>query len=73
MKTRQEHLEWCKKRSLEYIDMGDLNNAFASMMSDLRKHKETENHSAIGLGFGLKMNGFLSTQDEMRKFILGFN
>ena len=73
MKTREEHLNWCKKRALEYIDMGDLDNAFGSMVSDLRKHKETESHSAIGLGIGLKMNNFLSSPYEMRKFILGFN
>jgi len=71
--TRQEHLEWCKKRALEYVDSGDLADAYASMASDLNKHPETENHAAIQLGMMLLMGGHLSTIDKMRKFIEGFN
>lgn len=71
--NRQEHLEWCKRRALEYVDINDLSQAYASMASDLRKHPETEKHSAISLGLMLLMNGHLGTQDKMRKFIEGFN
>jgi len=71
--TREEHIAWCKKRALEYVDEGDLTNAFASMASDLRKHPDTESHSAIQLGMGMLMGGFLDTTDKMRKFIEGFN
>ena len=71
--TRQEHLEWCKKRALEYCDAGDTKNAWASMASDLRKHPETENHSAIKLGMMMLMSGHLNSPAEMRKFIEGFN
>jgi len=73
MTDRQEHLKWCKLRALEYIDMGDTSQAYASMCSDLIKHPETENHSGIVLGMALKMNGNLDTEPEMRKFIEGFN
>jgi hypothetical protein len=38
--TRDEHLAWCKKRALEYLDRGELENAVASMGSDLRQHAE---------------------------------
>jgi hypothetical protein len=41
MKTREEHLEWCKQRAREYLDRGDLANAVASMGSDMDKHPET--------------------------------
>jgi hypothetical protein len=41
MRTRDEHLSWCKERALEYLDAGDLENAVASMSSDLSKHPET--------------------------------
>jgi hypothetical protein len=41
MKTREEHLAWCKERALEYVAAGDLANAVASMSSDLNKHPET--------------------------------
>jgi hypothetical protein len=71
--TRADHLAWCKKRALEYADRGDTNQAFASMTSDLRKHPETEGHSAIQLGMMLMIGGHLSTAQQMRKFIEGFN
>jgi hypothetical protein len=35
--TRQEHLDWCKGRALEYVKANDLRNAWASMASDLSK------------------------------------
>jgi hypothetical protein len=71
--TREEHLEWCKKRALEYCDIGDVNQAFASMGSDLRKHPETANHAGIGLGMQLLFAGQLDTPEKMRKFINGFH
>ena len=71
--NRQEHLEWCKKRALEYVDMGDVSQAYASMISDLRKHSETENHPAIELGAMMMFANHLATAEKMRKFINGFN
>jgi hypothetical protein len=71
--TRAEHLSWCKQRALEYVDQGELTNAYASMASDLGKHPETEKHAAIQLGMMLMMGGHLSTAPKMREFINGFN
>lgn len=71
--NRQEHLEWCKKRALEYVDMGDLSQAFASMLSDLRKHPETANHPAMAMGAQMMFANLLNAPEEMRKFIDGFN
>lgn len=71
--TRAEHLQWCKDRALEYADKGDLKNAMASMISDLRKYPETSSHSAIELGVMLLMAGQLNTQYQMKDFIEGFN
>lgn len=71
--TRSEHLQWCKERALEYIDSGDISGAYASMTSDLKKHPETEGHTAIMLGMMLMLGGHLNTPNEMRKFIEGFN
>lgn len=73
MMNRTEHLQWRKDRALEYVAMGDLNQAFASMESDLRKHPETANRPGIGLGTGLLMVSKLNTPEEMGKFIEGFN
>ena len=71
--SRAEHLAWCKKRALEYVDAGDLTNAFASMGSDLEKHPETAKHAGIELGMMLLVFGHLSTRDKMAEFIEGFN
>lgn len=73
--TRQEHLDWCKKRALEYVDAGDYQQAFASFASDVRKHPETKDISeAIAmLGMPLLMAGLLSTPQEMREHITGYN
>jgi hypothetical protein len=71
--TRAKHLQWCKERANEYVDAGDLPQAYASMVSDLSKHPETEGHSAISLGMMLMVGGHLGTEREMRKFIDGFN
>jgi hypothetical protein len=71
--TRQEHLDWCKKRALEYVDIGDNSQAMTSMFSDLRKHEETEGHAGIGLGMAMIMEGHLNNAHEVRKFIEGFN
>lgn len=71
--TRKEHLDWCKQRALEYVDMNDLQQAFASMISDLGKHPETQGHTGIDLMLGLMMIGKLDTAKEMRECINGFN
>jgi hypothetical protein len=39
--NREEHLAWAKARALEYVDAGDINQAVASMLSDLGKHEDT--------------------------------
>lgn len=71
--TRAEHLAWCKQRALEYVDAGDLQNAYASMASDLGKHPDTADHAGIQLGMMQLMAGQLGNAIEMRKFIEGFN
>lgn len=70
--TRQEHLDWCKARALQYVDRGDLQNAYASMSSDLNKHPETKGHAAVSVGLKLMMVGDLNTAEKMRRFIEGF-
>ena len=71
--TREKHLEWCKERALLELEAGSIDNAFASMISDLGKHRETAGHAAIGLGAMLITNGHLLTPEKMREFIEGFN
>jgi hypothetical protein len=73
--TRAEHLEWCKKRALEYVDVGDLKHALMSFASDIRKHDETKSigHTVALLGLPLFMAGHLDTPEKMRDHINGYN
>ncbi len=73
--TRQEHLEWCKQRALEYVDAGDLQGAFASFASDTSKHPETADvkQTVLNLGAMSLFGGLLDTPQKMREHILGYN
>jgi len=41
MMNRDEHVAWCKRRALEYVAAGLLDQAVASMASDMSQHPET--------------------------------
>lgn len=75
MRTRAEHLVFCKQRALEYVASGNLLEAVTSMMSDLTKHPETAN-----TGGALDALGLLACQqaqqgdrDAVIRYIKGFN
>lgn len=69
--TREEHLAWCKKRAHEYLSQGDVQNAIASMMSDLNKHPET-----AGINPAISMVGMMAAANHdipgAKRFIDGF-
>ena len=71
--SREEHLAWCKQRALEYVDLGDLKNALASMGSDMRKHPQTDTPAVATL---LGMEGsrcyMAGDTEAMRRLIEGF-
>lgn len=71
--TRKEHLEWSKQRALDYCDMGNPQDGFTSLMSDLGKHPETADHVGIQMGMKQMIGGFLDAPIAMRKFIESFN
>ena len=70
---RNTHLEWCKQRANEYVEQGDMQQAFASFQSDMTKHPETANHMALEMGTMLLISGNLSSQRQMIDWINGFN
>lgn len=70
---RSEHLDWCKKRALEYVAVGNLSEAYSSMVSDLQQHSETADHVGIELGMLQMMGGMLKSDHDMRNYINGFN
>jgi hypothetical protein len=72
-KQDQEYLEWAKKRALEYLDANDITNAFASMLSDMKKNPRFENHAGNLIGVGLLLvPGWISNPEEVRRWIVGF-
>lgn len=70
---RSAHLAWAKTRAKEYVEAGDLDGALASMASDLMKHPDTADHSALPLQMMLQMGGHLTDAAEVRRWIEGFN
>lgn len=73
--TRKEHIEWTKERALAYLDRSsenyNLNAAISSIISDLPKHKETENHLSVKLLTTLIYNDGILDHDELETFIKG--
>jgi hypothetical protein len=67
--TRQEHLDWAKKRALEYCDRGELQHALDSLIADLGKHPETDDPSMMEVYCVRWMEGKLDTQKKMQEFI----
>ena len=68
--TREQHLQWAKKRALEYLDTNDVRGAVMSILSDLRKHPETDYPAFLGV-IGIGYAG-ANDADGARKFIEGF-
>lgn len=70
--TRAEHLAWCRRRALAFLDAGDLTNAVASMQSDLSKHPLTQGHIGIAAGTFLLIQIMPDTAAYVRQWIEGF-
>jgi len=70
--TRQEHLNWCKKRALDILKTGNVGEAGASFLSDMGKHEETaRGHEITG---ALIMRELMhGNKESMKKCIEGFN
>jgi len=77
IRTRAEHVAWCKQRALEYVDQGELGQALASMTSDMRKHDDPDDPIDPTLIVFIYMEGTrLAAADDragFRRFIEGFD
>lgn len=71
MRTREEHLAWCKRDALAYLDRGELQEAVTAMLSDLDQHPETrsDNPFLTLLGMQAILTGDVAAA---RRFIEGF-
>jgi hypothetical protein len=76
--TRQEHIKWCKERAIAELNFYGNNpegykNAIVSMMSDIRKHPETNSEALVSLcGMQLMILQTMNRQ-KVIDFINGFN
>ncbi len=68
--TRDEHLNWARRRALEYLPEEPW-NASASMISDMKKHPELRDH--VGLQICPLFYGRGDDPTETRNWIEGFN
>ena len=70
--TRAEHMQWCKHRAIEYVNIGDLQNAVRSMLSDLQKHPDTKN-DRLARATGILLLSERLDKDRVRMWIEGSN
>jgi hypothetical protein len=74
---RAEHLQWCKDRAIELLDLGEYANSIASMVLDLRKHPDTQNHPALKETIRILIAHQIGyrplTENKIREWIEGFN
>jgi len=74
MMTRAEHLKWCKERAIREMDYyKDSSKGIISMMSDLRKHPETNSETLASLCMMQLMSRPRMSRQEAINFINGFN
>lgn len=70
--TGREHLDWCVERAMEYAEQGDWPNAWASFISDVRKHPATADisgHPLLGMAMA---SGLYNNPRDFRQFISGW-
>ena len=70
--TREEHLQWAKDRALEYVATGSLQEAVASMVSDLSKHEEMNGAASMLMSLGMR-EAIADNALGVRRWIEGFN
>ena len=72
MKSRKDHLAWCKAAALEYLNQsGDVAGAVASMTFDMSKHPDTALAGKTLMALGML---YVMQHDEAgaRRWIEGF-
>jgi hypothetical protein len=70
MRTREEHLQWCKDQAMEYWRAGALMSAVVSMASHLQEHPETKAHDLLALLGGMRAANH--DREAVKQWIEGF-
>jgi hypothetical protein len=71
--SREDHIQWCKDRALAYVELGDSNQAIASMISDLKKHPETTIAPAVERALLIPILFKQTDERKLIEWINGFN
>ena len=69
MRTRDEHIEWCKQRARECCERGDMLGALHSMGRDLQKHPDTARRPWTQLWEQSKTHHNVNSKADVLKFI----
>jgi len=75
MKTREEHLQWCKDQAFSFIGKDKLSKCLESLFHNFELHPGTKNHPKIGEIFRLMSPPTathapqLDTPEKMRRYI----
>ena len=72
-----DNMKWCKERALAYLDYQSgyysPKEAFASMMSDMRKNEDTRKIlESQAISFVIMATMMDMTHDSVKRFIEGF-
>lgn len=67
--TRERHVAWCKRRALDYVDLGRLGDALVGLSNDLLKHPLTAGSEAPLAAMRLVRSGTLMTSKRVLAFI----
>ena len=70
--NREDHLAWAKARAMEYVNRGQLTDAFASLASDFDKHPELAHHPHMLVGAQMLVAGLLDSPMKMSEWIEGW-
>jgi hypothetical protein len=71
--TRAEYLGWAKNRALARLDMGDLNGALRSLLTDLANHDQLRDDPRIAEGLEHVSDAWFAEPQRLREFIEGFH
>lgn len=79
MMNRDEYLAWAKQRAIEYVEIGELPNAVASMVSDLSQAPKNFEfgsdytiHTLGAVGIAILVQESANKSAEIRKWVEGF-
>lgn len=67
-----QHIAWCKERALHYVDVGDLGQAVASMISDLGAEEGADSGFVSMMGQTGLMDAMRGDTAAVRRWIEGF-